>query len=103
MNFVLTLAIRNATESNVKIFSKYTIFWLLVSILPCIIFYKIGYNLAFTLLSLIFLTISLNKIFNYEICDISVTSSITFCSDYGGSTLYVEIKKVKSRYLLCVD
>ncbi len=77
MNFFLTLAIRNATESNVKIFSKYTIFWLLVSILPCIIFYKIGYNLAFTLLSLIFLTISLNKIFNYEISE-GIILSFTF-------------------------
>lgn len=73
INIFLVLFVNDVVKSNFKFFSLHTLLWLLVSISPCLFVYTIGYNFLFTVLSFVFLTISLHRLF-----DISFTEGMMF-------------------------
>lgn len=73
INIFLVLFVNDVVKSNFKFFSLHTLLWLLVSISPCLFVYTIGYNFLFTVLSFVFLNISLHRLF-----DISFTEGMMF-------------------------
>lgn len=73
INIFLVLFVNDVVKSNFKFFSLHTLLWLLVSISPCLFVYTIVYNFLFTVLSFVFLTISLHRLF-----DISFTEGMMF-------------------------
>lgn len=73
INIFLVLFVNDVVKSNFKFFSLHTLLWLLVSISPCLFVYTISYNFLFTVLSFVFLTISLHRLF-----DISFTEGMMF-------------------------
>ncbi len=64
INIFLVLFVNNNIKSDFKFFSSRTLIWLLISIVPCLFVYTVGYNFLFTVLSFAFLTISLHNLFN---------------------------------------
>lgn len=69
MNIFLILNIKSIINSKVKFYSFYTLFWLFISISPCLFLYKVGYSFFFNVLSFIATAISLKKIFSFSVAE----------------------------------
>lgn len=69
MNIFLILNIKSIINSKVKFYFFYTLFWLFVSISPCLFLYKVGYSFFFNVLSFIATAISLKKIFSFSFAE----------------------------------
>lgn len=69
MNIFLILNIKSIINSKVKFYSFYILFWLFISISPCLFLYKVGYSFFFNILSFIVTAISLKKIFSFSVAE----------------------------------
>ena len=69
MNIFLILNIKSIINSKVKFYSFYSLFWLFISISPCLFLYKVGYSFFFNVLSFIATAISLKKIFSFSVAE----------------------------------
>lgn len=70
-NLIMSLAIifttMYLTDEKIKLLSINTVFWVLISISPCFVFYAPGYNMIFTIFSFLCLVLLVNNLFNINI------------------------------------
>lgn len=75
-NLVMSLAIifttMYLTDEKIKLISINTIFWILISIAPCFVFYAPGYNMLFTIFSFLCLVLLINHLFSINVMSSSV-------------------------------
>lgn len=66
-NIFLILSVQRLLKEKVLLFNFKTIFWLLFSLVPCTLFYNSGYSFVFTILSVVFLSITIERLFCIEL------------------------------------
>ena len=90
-NLIMSLAIifttMYLTDEKIKLLSINTVFWILISISPCFVFYAPGYNMIFTIFSFLCLVLLVNNLFNINIMS-SSTIVIYFIIHYVIVFLY---------------
>lgn len=67
INIFLILSVQRLLKEKVLLFNFKTIFWLLFSLVPCTLFYNSGYSFVFTILSVVFLSITIERLFCIEL------------------------------------
>ena len=72
INIFLILSAQRLLKEKISLFSFKTVFWLLFSLIPCTLFYNSGYSFIFTVLSVVFLSITVERLFCIELYESAI-------------------------------
>ncbi len=72
MSLAIIFTAMYLTDERIKLISINTIFWILISIAPCFVFYAPGYNMLFTIFSFLCLVLLINHLFSINVMSSSV-------------------------------
>ena len=72
INIFLILSAQRLLKEKISLFSFKTVFWVLFSLIPCTLFCNSGYSFIFTVLSVVFLSIAVERLFCIELYESAI-------------------------------